>query len=1410
MNNHGFSATEVRSVYSIGSALTGLLLFFLLTAHVYAQMDIIRCERLGLDQGLSQGYVNCIIQDSRGFMWFGTGDGLNRYDGYDFKIHRHDPFDPFSISANFINSIFQDRSGIIWIGTQSGGLNRYDPATGCFTCFQHDPENPKSISNNMIFGICEDPDEPGVLWIGTNRGLNRVKLNGNEADQPDQTEFIHFFHESDDSCSLSSNYIRSILTDRKGNLWVGTWEGLNVLDRQTGRFRCFRFDNNQITALHEDHKGKIWIGTYSGGLYCYNPETGKFIHYRHSARSGSLCSNMVLSILEDFSGQLWVGTSNGLDAFNERTGSFIHHRHDPANPRSLSHNEILSLWQSPSGAMWAGTNTGGTNRFHPAKNSFHHVSANSSQGISLSHNSVYSFYESPAEPGIIWIGTGGGVLHRFDMLRKTMSYYPIYSEKHALLYSIYIYAITSAPSGRFWIASTDGFKGFDRQSGRFTHYVHDPDDPGSMSDVRLAKSFCMDEDMPEAFWVGYDYSGLSRFNIKYESFDYFIHDPANPGSIGSNEITCIIKSRDSGLWVGTKSGLNFYDKRNNHFTRFSNDPENSNSLSCDYIKSLYEDESGVLWAGTYGGGLNKIEQMDSLIVKFTHYLERDGLSNNVVYGILKEDRGRLWLSTNRGLSRFDPETETFRNFDSRDGLQSNEFNTGAYFKTAGGKLFFGGINGFNWFHPDSIRDNLHVPPVVFTDFQLFNESVMHGVDSPLKTPVSSVRDIKLSHKQNVFSFQFAALDYTESDKNLYAYKLEGFEDHWNEIGTRRFVTFTNLPAGDYTLRVRGSNNAGVWNSEGAAMRILITPPWWRTIWAYLLYMLAVIGIIALVFRFQLYRERMKSQIRLERIEAEKLQELDRMKSSFFANISHEFRTPLTLILGSAERLLHGNFKGTLKDQSSRITRNARRLLTLVNEILDLSRLEAGKLKLQASCGDIIPMLKGLLFSFDSLTRSRGIRLIFNSEYESLLIQYDPLQIEKIFSNLLSNAVKFTPDNGQVFMTVSVNEHVEITVQDSGPGIGKAHLPYIFNRFYQVDEAFGSEHRGTGIGLALTRELVKLHGGEIRVESEIDKGAAFTVRLPFSEALTPPFLHPKGVRKDVAPDNEHISTTGVKDIAGTSLQKMQSTSPPSGGTKEGVETAQSEDENIPILLIVEDSADMRTYIREILEDDFRITETADGIEGFNAAVDLIPDLIISDIMMPKMDGYKLCEKLKSDERTSHIPVILLTAKSSGESKIEGLTLGADDYLVKPFNSTELQVRVRNLIEQRRKLRERFARQMVLHQHDMDVPAPDEAFIARIIELLESRMEDANLSVEWFSNEMGFSRSQFYRKMLAVTGKTPSQFITVIRLKRAADLLKQGQCTVSEIAYQTGFSSPSYFHKCFRDHYGMTPTKYAGSG
>jgi signal transduction histidine kinase/DNA-binding response OmpR family regulator len=773
----------------------------------------------------------------------------------------------------------------------------------------------------------------------------------------------------------------------------------------------------------------------------------------------------------------------------------------------------------------------------------------------------------------------------------------------------------------------------------------------------------------------------------------------------------------------------------------------------------------------------------------------------------------------------------FKNYDVNDGLQSNEFNWHAHHLSRSGEMFFGGINGLNSFFPAAIQDNPHVPPVVFTGFQIFNRPVsFKEKKSPLSAPIAAAEAITLSHEQNVFSFEFAALDYADPAKNRYRYKMENFDRDWRDNGTRRMVTYTNLSPGEYVLRVQGANNDGVWNQTGAAIRIIITPPWWRTWWAYTLYAALFVAIMHSLRRYEMSRQRLKHQVEIERLQAEqqqletaRLQELDRMKSRFFANISHEFRTPLTLILGPAEQLEEEVAGARAKEKLDTIRKNAQRLLRLINQLLDLSKLESGKMQLRAAPGDLVEFLRGLTFSFAALAERKRIALRFEARSEKLLAYFDRDKMEKIFSNLLSNAIKFTPEGGVVILDCGFEisdsaipdlglRHADskdpaiqnpksaiINVKDTGIGIPADKLARVFDRFYQVDTSSTREYEGTGIGLALVKELVELHHGTVSVASAVGKGSTFTVRLPLGKDHLAP--------EEVLEISEQYSVTSeqlsvISDQSPVTSNEQPATSDESERSGDPALAGQP-----ALILLVEDHAEMRRFVRNELEPNYRVLEAGDGEAGWQQAIEAIPDLVISDVMMPKMNGFELCRRLKSDERTSHVPVILLTAKADQPDKLAGLETGADDYLAKPFDSQELLARVKNLIAPRRALRERFKSQVVLKPSEIAITSVDEAFLKKVMAAVEKHLAEEEFDVETLCREVGISRPQLHRKLTALTGRAANELIRTMRLQRAADLLAKNAGTIAEIAYMVGFSSQGYFTKCFQEQYGLTPREYA---
>ncbi|MCI0695270.1 response regulator [candidate division KSB1 bacterium] len=1447
-----------------------LLLLQVRAAPQSAQKENIEFEHISLEQGLSQSQVTSIAQDKLGFMWFGTFDGLNRYDGYRFTIYKHDPSDSSSISNSLITSICAPRhrtqDSALWIGTNEG-LNKFDLRTETFTRYLHDPGDSNSLSNNNVNAVYED--SCGRLWIGTANGLNCF--------DPQTEKFTRYFHDPQNLNSLSHNVVFVICKDRdasKNVFWIGTGYGLDKLvllppqrqcESSNGhspvritRYLPERDDHNgsphnRINAIHQDGNGALWIGTEGGGFLRFDPEDEQFANYKLSSQTlDRLSAEKITTIHEDHQRLLWIGTyGDGLYRFDPCQPSgknFTRYRNDITKAKSIPNNFVLAIYEDRTDNLWIGLSGAGLGKFTRQKQKFKYMKQEITNANSLSHHSILSVYEDGT--GIIWIGTGEG-LNRLDPSTGEFTHFKHdHANPNSLPHNI-VYPVRKAgnePKDNLWIGTFGGISRLtwdEQNQPHFTNYRHEPGNPNSLIHDHV---FWIHLDKENSLWIGTEggMSRLSRDGQGTAKFIHYQHDSTNSNSLSHNNVRIIYEDSRGVLWIGTVQGLNKFDRDKEEFTRYLRNPSDPNTLSDNAVYVIYEDTliaRNTLWIGTRNG----LNRFDVEHETFTRFTEKDGLPNNTIAGILSDRRGNLWISTFHGLAKlvlspandvvnsaegFDPGTATFRSYHPSDGLQSYEFNQRACYKGKDGTLYFGGINGLNFFHPDSVRDNPHVPPVVFTDFQIFNKPIKLGADSLLPQTISTAEQITLSYQHSVFSFEFAALDYTAPERNQYAYKLEGFNDEWIDLGTRRFVTFTNLDAGEYVLRVKGSNNDGVWNEEGATLMIAITPPPWKTWWAYTFYALFILGVLYALRRFEMGKMKLAHELKLQRLEAQKLHEVDQIKSRFFANISHEFRTPLTLILGPLEQLLARDFHGDPMQQYGFMRRSANRLLHLINQLLDLSKLEEGSMPLRARPENIIHLLKVIIASFASLAERNKILLRLDTsalpksdrgEAEPLIVYLDHDKFEKCMNNLLANAIKFTPAGGEVSVAVAVaggsdlkgegrrakgeerkvgalrhspiayrpshSTFVQITVKDTGLGIPADQLDKVFDRFYQVEENSSSSHahkrQGTGIGLALTKELIELHRGEIHAESELGKGSAFTVRLPSGkEHLKPEEIVEASDQSSVT--SELLSVFGVE--------------PPASSIQDQASSDQ------PVLLIVEDNLDMRTHIRNLLAQSCRIIEASDGTEGLEKSAEAIPDLIISDVMMPEMDGFEFCRRIKTDERTSHIPVILLTARASERSKLEGLETGADDYLTKPFNAHELRVRIKNLLEQRRKLRERFSREVTLQPRDIAITTADELFLQRVMAIVDKHLSDSDFNVEAFAQEFRMSRVQLHRKIKALTDQSPGDFIRALRLRAAAKLLAQGKHTVTEVAYEAGFNNLSYFAKCFREQFGVLPSEY----
>ncbi len=897
--------------------------------------------------------------------------------------------------------------------------------------------------------------------------------------------------------------------------------------------------------------------------------------------------------------------------------------------------------------------------------------------------------------------------------------------------------------------------------------------PGSLSDNRVWDIY---RDNNGDFWIA-STRGIDKYIKETNSFKHY------PQISGEEAVAWIEPDSNGNLWFGSTNEVIIYNPRENAILH----------RYFEHTRAMFEDSKNRKWITTNDKGI-ALYSLNSGAVKY--YNEKDGLANKQALCILEDEEQNLWISTTNGLSKFNPEKGIFQNFTSKDGLSNNQFCYRASYKTKNGELLFGSVSGFNMFNPNEIESEETNIPVVFTDFRIFNKSVPVGDDkkSVLRKSISETQHLVLNFDQNVFTLEFAALNYVNSDKNLYTYKLEGFNRDWNEPSKTRTATYTNLNPGDYLLRIKRIVPGNQQHQNELLLNITIRPPIWKTKWFLSLFFILIIFLIYILVRFVVNREKIKNQLVLERINARKLHEIDMMKLRFFTNISHEIRTPLTLILGPLEKLQEKELsKAEMKDNLQLMHRNAKNLDKLISQLLDFRKLQTGNLKLNLTEADIVDYIRNIVYSFNDFAIEKEINLKFTTLKKSLNAAFDPDKIEKILNNLISNAFKFTGPGGTISVNFSLvfdssdddfeenekeKQFIEISVKDTGRGIAIKNINRIFHRFFQPDNE--EVNSGVGIGLALVKELVEIHNGNIFVTSKTGKGTKFTFRIPYSSML------PVKTIAEKTP-GENGETKNAREVV---LQPEESKA----------------DLHSKIMLIVEDNLDVRQFIASHFNNSFKIFEAKNGEEGWQIALEIVPDIIVSDIIMPDVDGYELCKRIKEDERTSHIPFILLTALHSKEHEIKGLTTGADDYITKPFDLSVLQAKIENLLSIRESLIEKFTGTVVLEPKNVVITSPDERFLQKAIEVVENNISNSDLDIENFSTLVGVSRMQLYRKLHALTDMTVKEFIRNIRLKRAAQLLNQQKLNVSEVAYEVGFKDLSHFRKCFKREFGMSASEY----
>lgn len=1354
------------------------LLAVFIAARLFAQADPYSFSRLDISNGLSNNQVNCFYRDTKGFLWIGTLSGLNRYDGYQFKIFRHDLKDTNSLAENFVSRILEGPHDKIWVETKTL-FSILDLRTEKVTRNIQAALAELGISGTAVSDIRRRAG--GTYWFLMDR---QYLWEYDPATRKAKRVYSAPASEPVAAFQFDANGLCYILFLNGKLIWIDTATGKEAGETDVpGRI----FDGTLLTfQIFVDSDNDLWIysqATNPKGVLWINPQQGKSTLICKDQGPARLNNNIVASVVEASKGEIWIGTDHGgINIYNKNTHTirYVLSREDEV--KSLGQNSIVSVYRDDKGYVWVGTYKKGVSYYHPGIINLplyrHHTAGRNS----LSYDDVNRFAEDAK--GNIWIGTNGGGLNYFNRATNTFTSYTHDQANPASLGNNVIVSLYIDKQQKLWIGSYYG--GLDYFDGnKFTHYRHDPADSNSLSDDRVWEIF---EDSRGRMWIGTLGNGLDLFDREKKIFKHY--KPYLPNSIRSNYVADFMEDKAGNLWIATSDGLNILDPAGN-FSYYQHQSGNPESISNNNLTAIVQDKRGWIWVGSHDG-LNVYTAPGK---KMMTLHSRDGLPHNTILTLVEDKNGWIWAGTPNGLASILPdekgELKNFRfiNYDERDGLQGREFNENAALRTSKGELLFGGAGGFNLFMPPAAKHRRFETQLVLTSFQVFNRPVDVGekIDKQIILPASLAYTDKivLKHNQNVFSVEFAALDFASTEKIRYAYKLDGFNKDWlyTDAG-QRMATYTNLDAGTYKFRVKAMNSEGVWSEESAPLIIKVRPPFWKTPLAYALYILVAASVLYFARRMELQRAKRQYEMEEEKKEARRKHELDLMKIRFFTNVSHEFRTPLSLILAPIDKLLQQNPGADTRTQIEMLQRNAKRLLNLVNQLLDFRKLEEEELRLNATSGDIVSFIHDVSRSFTDIADIKHITFSFRSNVDSFYTRFDHEKTERILFNLLSNAFKFTLPNGHVTVDVKLGERVEgheliLRITDTGIGIAKDKQDRIFERFFQTEVPDNMVNQGSGIGLAITREFVRLHGGDILVESEPDKGSSFIVTLPVVKEDAP-------MPEQLQPESENFDEEQMPEPPLVKEEKKL--------------------KKLPIVLLVEDNEDFRFYLKDNLKEHYHIIEAGNGKAGWQKALAAHPDLVVSDVSMPEMNGIDLCKKIKADKRTSHIPVILLTALTGEEQQLRGLETGANDYMTKPFNFEILQTRIRNQLQQNLVLKKTYQKQVEVKQGEITVVPAADLFLQQVIAEVEKNMAEPDFSVEDLSRTLCMSRVALYKRMLSVTGKSPLEFIRDMRMQKAAMLLKKTDMTIAEVAYEVGFNNPKNFSKSFKAIFQVLPSAY----
>ncbi|MFH7018434.1 two-component regulator propeller domain-containing protein [Flavobacterium sp. FlaQc-47] len=1346
------------------------LVLLFISGNIFSQNKY-RLKNISTTDGLSQSSVIAIHQDKFGQMWFGTRDGLNKYDGSKFTVFRNDIANKHSISNNDILSIEEDNTGKIWVGTYNG-LNCYDPVTNAFTRYLHTKTN-HTISSNAIWSIKEIGDE---MWFGTSQGLTIYNKKTHK--------FSSVFHSDSDKSTVPSNNIITILKSKKGGIWIGTTKGLcQLISRRNGKLSFRNYPLNavdllNVQAITEDASGDLWVGTKNKGLLKFDKTSNAFVSFL-SDYSYREINTDIRSLAIDKQGSLWIGAYDGIYILGKDKS--IQKINNSNNSNGI--DKVKSIFMDRKGSVWIGCYYKGVNIWDISNVNFSNYNQNSKK-IPMSFDVVSSIIADKNHN--IYFGTEGGGITIYNTTTEAVNY--INSKSGQTVKNDIKSMCLSGDI--LWIGTfSKGLSAYNTISKR----IEDNRIAANLNTlVKESGVYSIKAEGNEILWIGTFGKGLIRYNTVAKTFEIIGNDTAKTNYLTNNIVRTILVDQKNGVWAGTQNGLNFIP-----FKNFSSDKYaikhfffDSSSLSGDDILTLFQDSQKKIWVGTKAKGLHYFDGK-----KFNKINLRAG--NTVItsiHSILEDDDQNLWISTNQGIIKYSTIQKTVVIYDQKDGLASNEFNDNSALKLDSNQFYFGSPSGATYFDAKKISLNRYAPQVLITNLKIKNETI-HPNDSVgvLEKSIGYTKTITLDYDKANFSIDFSIPNYIRSKNNEYSYRLVGLENNWTTTKNTEAIFAIQNP-GTYTFEVRGANNDGVWNKVPTTLTVIVNPAPWRSIWAFLLYAIIIgLGLYGLIWIMK-SKARLKQKLELEYLETKRIEENNHAKLDFFTNISHEFRTPLTLILGPLQQIL-ANYNGTneMYKKLLVIEGSANHLLSLINRLMDFRKLENHQVMLESAEGNIVKFTKEIFLSFIEYAKDGGYTYTFESSQEEIPVYFDRYKLERVFYNLISNAFRYTPKGGNIHLKIAHdNENLFIGVEDSGAGIAEEYKDKIFDLFFEVpmhNNVKKNYNKGTGIGLSIVKNIVKLHKGNIEVTNKESGGAVFTVTLPLG--------------REHLMDNEIITDFKISDDISqynVQLEKSEIAEP------DDIDDFVVNDEKQTIL-IVEDHKVLRSFMKNLLKKDYNIIEAENGKVAFEKALQHIPNLIISDVIMPEMVGTELCSKIKENLKTSHIPVILLTSRTSLVYKFEGLESGADDYISKPFNLIEFKLRVKNLLNSTERLKNRFSSEDNFIPSEITVSSLDEELLKKAFKIVEENISNEQFDIPFFCTELGVSRTMLFLKVKAWTNFTPNEFIHEIRLKRAAQLLEQNKLNVSEVSYKVGFNNPKYFSKCFQKKYGETPTQFA---